>query len=274
MRIDPPPYGPASFPDPTPLPRSLGLIAFCGRDWRTGVQFGRPGLLVHLIKTYFGLRRYVSHVRVAVADDADLALVRALPFAIDVVRVAAEPQSQLGRPLLPVGTAALGSLDADGFDYVFYTEADQVVFLRDTAALLEVLDEGESYAVPHRLERDFRGANRRGQPLVRFGGDDYVLWNAPEPLAPVRTAREGWFAAGTPRVAYGAAWVARADLVARADFLAPTPEPLEQACHAMFHAHAALKSDDVSRFFVVHLGGLDNALAAAGLDPAQFPLWW
>jgi hypothetical protein len=249
------------------------VIAFCGRDWKTGVRFGRPGALVHLLKTFFSLRRYVTHVRVFVADDDDLAVVRGLPFGIDVALVPTAAASERGRAVRPVGASALAGLDVRGFRHVFFTEADQVAFLRDTPGLLRIL-EGECYAVPHRLERDYKGANRRGQPVVRFDGDDYVVWNAPREGEPLTRLDDGFFIAPTPRVAYGASWLARSERLARADFLAPTPGPLEHACHAMFRAHSAIKTEDISRFFVVHLGGFDNALAEYGLDPAELPFYW
>ncbi len=156
--------------------------------------------------------------------------------------------------------------------YILFTEADQIVHIRDSSRLLSVLDENH-YLVPHRLERDYKGANRRGQPLVRLGTSDYVLWNHPGDDH-VRSGVDGFFTAESRVVAYGAAWLASAKAVARADFLGPSNEPLEHPCHAMFERLNALKTSDVFDFFTEHLSGYDNALARFGLNVDDYPSFW
>ena len=200
------PFRVEALPEPQPIPDCLGVIAFCRRNWRQEYAYFKPNAITYLIKTVFSLRRYVTQCRVFVGTDADLALVQALPLGVQVERVDVAPEPLEGVDVLPVGRVALSRINTEGFQYVFFTEADQIVHIRDPGRLVAIVDD-DCYAVPHRIERDYKGANRHGQPRVRFNGADYVVWNYPWE-GEVRPPRgDGFFAAQNRRVAYGAAWL-------------------------------------------------------------------
>ncbi|QEH33011.1 hypothetical protein OJF2_15060 [Aquisphaera giovannonii] len=267
------PFRVEMLPEPSPIPESLGVVAFCRRNWRQEYSAVKPNAIIYLIKTVASLRRYVTRCRVLVGTDADLALVRALSLGVEVERIAVAPEPLGEVDVLPVARAGLASLDASGSRYVFFTEADQIVHIRDPGRLAGVVDD-RRYAVPHRIERDYKGANRRGQPRVRFNSADFVVWNHPGEGEARPPIGDGFFRAATPRIAYGAGWLARADAVSRIDFLGPTDDPLAHPCHALFDAMEAVKTTDVFEFFVEHLSGFDNALAAFGLRIEDYPSFW
>jgi hypothetical protein len=267
------PFRVEELPEPHPIPDCLGVIAFCRRNWRQEYAFFKPNAITYLIKTVFSLRRYVTECRVFVATDADMALVQALALGVELERVDVTPEPLAGVDVLPVGRVALSRLSTAGFQYVLFTEADQIVHIRDPGRLAAIVDD-HCYAVPHRIERDYKGANRHGQPRVRFNGADYVVWNYPSAGETRLPRGDGFFAAPTRRVAYGAAWLARAEANAKADFLGRTDDPLAHPCHALFGVMEAVKTKDVFEFFVEHLSGFDNALAAFGLRIEDYPNFW
>ena len=267
------PFCVETLPEPHPIRECLGVIAFCRRNWRQEYAAFKPNAITYLIKTVFSLRRYVTQCRVFVATDADLALVQALPLGVELERVDVAQEPLAGVDVLPVGRVALSRLNSEGFQYVLFTEADQIVHIRDTGRLVAVVDD-HCYAVPHRIERDYKGANRHGQPRVRFNGADYVVWNYPGEGETRPLLGDGFFAAPSRRIAYGAAWLAQAEAITKVDFLGPTHDPLAHPCHALFGAMEAVKTTDVFEFFVEHLSGFDNALAAFGLRIEDYPNFW
>lgn len=254
------------------IPNSIGIIAYCGKDWRTGLS-KTNSKLIYLIKTIASLSQYVTETHVYHTEDENINFItdhfnKVFTHAINPPMEIDAIDGKIEVLVHPIGKYALLEQEWANFDYVFFNEGDQVIFSKNLQDYIYQLND-YNYLSPHRLERCFRKTNYNKHPLVMYNSVKYVLYNLPKdrtnPL--VTECKTFW-------ESYGAAWIAKTNSVLKADFTQPVESGLHVPCLSMFNTLTALKTNNYWDFFVDHLSGYRNALEKGGHDIENFPNCW
>lgn len=253
---------------PEKLPNSVGIVCFHTGDWRTGKDKSCVNF-VYIIKTLASLSEYVDKIFLYVCEDGMEFLCK-LYEKLEVRKINPLQEYDDNKLVYPIGKYALLDKPWKGYDFVFFTESDQVIYSRGLLKFVSQLNDCQ-YLSPHRLERRYKHFNQNGQPIVKFDGNEYVLYNhSNTTLIPFG---DFWLAIDF-RSSYGAAWIAKSNLLDIVDFNQYSQKSLHTPSLVMFDTFQALKTKNVFDFFVDHLSGLDNALSQDGYSIQSFPGKW
>jgi hypothetical protein len=251
---------------PIKIPKSIGIIAYSGKDWRNNLSLSRSKL-VFLLKSIASTSSYVTETHVYHLIDENISFIK--DYFDNVYTHAINPTMEIdsGTMVYPIGKYALLEQRWKDFDYIFFNEADQVIFSNNLNKYICHLNES-NYLSPHRFEKDFNKKNSNGQPIVKFNDIKYVLYNLP------KTRNGIFFKCRSFWESYGAAWIAKNESVTKVDFTKPTNNGLHIPCLAMFNQLTTLKTANFWDFFVEHLSGYSNALEKGGIDIENLPSCW
>lgn len=252
------------------IPHSVGIVPYFGGDWRTGKP-KTPYRLIYLIKTLASLLQHVDEVHIYHVEKDRIDFISNL-FPNTYLHILNPPlEKDGGTTVYPIGKYAILDGVWKKFEYIFFTESDQVILSRNLWALVKSLP-NESYLSPHRFERDYRNANLKNHHPIYYNETKYILYNSPTSEAldnsdTMVQCENFW-------ESYGAAWVARTVDVKKIDFSPTDGNGLHAPCLRMFERLTAWKTKNPYNFFVDHLSGYANALNAAGLSIDDFPYCW
>jgi hypothetical protein len=148
------------------LSQTLGLLIFSSNCFsKSDVKIQRVIRPVFFEVTFWALHRYVKEITVFVAtqQDADTVDRMRLPyFKLTILDVPVDTKNRT--ILLPRESLlnVITSLKSDHvafrkFRYVYYSEGDQIVHMRDPSVLFDTIDRsnGTLVAVPHRMQVNF-----------------------------------------------------------------------------------------------------------------------
>lgn len=160
-------------------------------------------------------------------------------------------------------------------EYVFFTESDQIVYIRDLQKLLSIIDANKNvYIVPQRFEQieRHRVQDRKDQfgvkddrflefdGVLKEGDNIYTVANEP-PYDKNRVMYNDEFYLNFEEgPAYGAAFLCHKDLFMKTEFTDSTYQPTETSAghNLLYHPDSkCIKALDFYEFYVDHLSGFE-----------------
>lgn len=233
------------------MPSVLSILPFFGGKDPVALE----QRLDYLARSVLSVRQnFGSSILVGVCDRADEELVKRLDCQTCLL-----PSISM---LLPAALVAMVQRAALPFEYLYYSEGDQIVHFNPSIDLFALLDH-ESYVAPHRFEKLYHewGADRG--VVLEYNGDRYVAVNNQLDKTPVRSK---FYNCSEPFSAFGGAYLCSKDLFSKIEPTFTTLLPIEHASgFDIFDvARFKLKSVDFFDFFVEHLSGYDNHKKLAG----------
>lgn len=238
------------------LDGSMALIPYFGGE-STAVHAHRMTNIVYYMKTLQSMRKNFTRVVTFVQNDHDLKLLSLLPGTPEVIKIECEPI------FLPI--YALRHVQANRkdfrFKYIFYTEADHILYTNCLTDIAEQLDKA-TYIMPWRFTRIHPFVTyptvkvEETCPVTRFDGKTYEIRHY------VKKKRDGRFVTITNMArAFSGCWLAKRNLFMQSEFKKSDGLPIEHACFSLFdEKRQALRTYDPYEFFVDHLSGFEQTL--------------
>lgn len=246
------------------IDNSIGIIPYCNVDWRD--KECNVSKVVLLLKTIASLSAYVSEIHIYCNEKLDelTFIKRYYPF-IYFHYLDLDLELDNNVMVYPIGKYAMLDGLWKEYEYVFFTEADQVFFSKN----LNVSKlNSECYISPHRFERCFNNCNKN-KKTIYYNSIKYNLFNEPKEILD-----DDFFICSNFVESYGAAWIAKKEAVENVDFKNNYNSSLHVPCLAMFNSLKSLKTRNYYDFFVDHLSGYKNSLNKSNIDFEKFPICW
>jgi len=251
---------------PETIPNSVGIVCFHKKDWRTGKNKS-PVNIVYLLKTLSSISPMVNKVFLYVSENG-MNFIESFYENVEVKVINVPKELDDGKEVYPVGKYGLQEKSWLEYDYVFFTESDQIIYSKNLYNYIKNLSEYE-YLSPHRLQHTL---NKNDEKLiVAFDYKNYIVCNN---FKSELIDLNGFIIAKTFRSSYGAAWIAKKTLLKKIDFNKFPDNALHAPCRALFENSKALKTKNVFDFFVDHLSGFDKEISKIGHSIKYFPGLW
>lgn len=249
-----------------PLPNSIAVIPYFGGE-SSAVHASRAPNLVWYLKTHASMSQNFTRVLTFVQNAHDYNLVKLLPGSPEVIQIDCNPIH------LPV--AALESLQGDkSFDFIFYTEADQILYCADLLELAGDLDRG-SYLMPWRFTRIHPYCTfptiKHGEvcPVVQFDGKLYEIRHYLK-----RKRDQKYFVIDDILRAFSGCWLATRKCFKNIKFERKDELPIEWACLSLFEGKKPLRTSAPFDMFCEHLSGFEQVLRDKKMSINDLPGGW
>ena len=251
------------------IPKCLGIISFYSGNWREK-ENKKIVNHVYLIKTISSLTQYVDKIILYVCEDG-LDFLLNLFENLEIKKIFVPKELESDKLVYPVGKYGLLDRAWENYDFVFFTESDQIIYSNNLYQIASKLSNNQ-YLSPHRLEKKYKNYNQKfNQQIIIYDNLDYVLYNHfPNQFIDLNDFWE----AKTFISSYGASWIARTSFIDNLDFNKKSNCSLHIPCKVLFESGHALKTKNIFDFFVDHLSGFDNALSQAGYSINSYPGKW
>ena len=226
------------------------------------------------VKKYFSLcyesvKEFSQEIIVSVASEEDYNTVLSLGYDITVVHF-----KDIDPIFNPANLNKYIQRYRKNYDFVFFTEADQVVYMNDKDLLIDTINGNKNiYITPQRFEQipkehieirkkrynvydDNRFVDWSGK--LKQDGTSYVVAN--EPIGNESSWDDNFYRNFTEGPAYGASFICHKELFEKVNFTFSRFQPTEHSAgHNLLHHSDSicLKTHDFYSFFVDHLSGWD-----------------
>ncbi len=255
------------------IPNSIGIVGFHPTEWRVG-DISKAHNIVYLIKTLASLEMHVDQIILYVCVEGFEFIGKLFDnVQVKMIDVPEEIEGHVSgdKTVRPVPKYALLENEWHNYEFVFFTEADHVIYSKNLNSILNEIDNSQ-YLAAHRFEQKYQKYNQQGQPITQFNNQQYVLYNDWE--KEFNHYNANLMTANTYRASYSAAWIARSSALKNVNFNRFEKKALGSPCISVFDTLQCLKTKNRFSFFVDHLSGFDNALKEGGLHIKIFPGKW
>jgi hypothetical protein len=262
-------YGPSPK-----MKSSLGIIPFFAGE-SVGKHSSSSTTLVYFMKTYRSLEKYLEQIKIFVQNEPDYKLIKAINSEADVTLIDCKPV------WLPIDCLIKLQGEKDLPNFIYYTEADQVLYIRDVQRLTEYAN-SSNYIPPYRLDRlmkplrkfskqELENLHTTGKgKIVEFNDWPYVIRfyedNKKQDKIVHHVERRN--------DAFSGAWFATREAFIKIAFRRMNYLPIEQACLSVFSSLDNLRFNNIFDFFIEHLSGQEKYFRWKNKDIKNYPGAW
>ena len=254
------------------LPECLCVIPFYGGS-SDAVHASRVTNPIYYLKTLFSMTRYFDRVITFVNNERDKNFLLNLPGKPEIIQIECNPIH------LPVSALEYVQKSDFEFNYIFYTEADQILYCQDLLGIAEKCQD-DSYVVPHRFVKlpiDHRPIFTTTKydthsPIVMFDGRPFEIRHY---VGRENAEKDRFYHVKNKWRAFGGAWIANRHLFMKTKFKKVEYQPIEEACFSMFTDERKMfRTFDPYDLFVDHLSGFEQVARDCGIDILTLPGGW
>lgn len=231
------------------LPKSLAIVPYFNGQSPQKHSSNQTSE-IYLIKTVASLKKYAEKVVVTVCNDLDLNTAKCLGFTTKFI------ETKPGH--LPINSLNHFRQKSGDYQYIFYSEADTIWYIKDSAALQEQLDKNRAL-VPYRMNRVLLNVEysmlAAGQ-LFKLDGNYYIVRNWEDH----KFNRDRVVINSKYRpVMFSGSWVLPSELFAGIEFkVIDDTRQVECACWNVIDTGLCHKFQRIKSFFVEHLSTFDR----------------
>ncbi len=244
-----------------PLPNSIALIPYFGGQ-SSAVHCSRLPNVNYFIKTFASMQKYFTKVYTYVCNKTDYDFLSLMPGGVEPVLIESDPI------YLPIEMLrhVQSNMEKMEFDYVFYTEADHVLYCKDIEELTEHLKHN-TYIIPWRYTKipthlSWTSVKLKATcPIMQFDGKIYeVRHYLGGRVNPDKPDAKFYRVKNIAR-AFSGSWLANRSIFQKFKFRKSRDLPIEHACFTVYEPkRVCLRSIDPTLFFVEHLSGFEQVL--------------